>query len=105
MIRVSIDPAGCRTTSQRLRFLRLSRSPGGGKSPIGVEEMARIAQIGHSTLARIEAGDPSVPLKCIEKLCAALKIPFAMLSWSDKKWMRVVANIGLTAVEFKKTES
>jgi transcriptional regulator with XRE-family HTH domain len=105
MIRVAIDPAGCKTPSQRLRFLRLSRSPGGGKSPIGVEEMARIAQIGHSTLARIEAGDPSVPLKCIEKLCAALKIPFAMLSWSDKKWMRVVANIGLTAVEFKKTES
>jgi DNA-binding Xre family transcriptional regulator len=67
--------------------------------------MARIAQIGHSTLSRIEAGDPSVPFKCIEKLCGALKIPFDMLRWSDKKWARVVSSIGLTATEFKKTES
>jgi hypothetical protein len=105
MIRVAIDPSQCKTPSQRLRFLRLSKSPGGGKLPIGVEEMARIAQIGHSTLARIEAGDETVPAKCVKKLCAALKIPLDMLGWSDKKWMRVVANIGLTAHELKKTET
>jgi len=28
-----------------------------------------------------------------------------MLGWSDKKWVRVVTRIGLTATEFKKTES
>lgn len=105
MLRVAINPAECKTPSQRLRFLRLSKSPGGGKLPIGVEEMARIAQIGHSTLARIESGDQTVPAKCIEKLCAALKIPLDMLGWSDKKWERVVSNIGLTATEFRKTET
>jgi transcriptional regulator with XRE-family HTH domain len=105
MIRVAIDSAECKTPSQRLRFLRLSKSPGGGKLPIGVEEMARIAQIGHSTLARIESGDQTVPAKCVEKLCAALKIPLDMLGWSDKKWERVVSNIGLAATEFRKTES
>jgi transcriptional regulator with XRE-family HTH domain len=100
-----MDPTECKTPSQRLRFLRLSKSPEGIKTPIGVEEMARIAKIGHSTLAKIESSDPSVPAKCIEKLCAALKIPLDMLNWSDKKWVRVVTNIGLTATETIKTES
>jgi hypothetical protein len=67
--------------------------------------MARIAQVGHSTLSRIESGDETVSAKCVEKLCAALKIPLDMLGWSDKKWQRVVSNIGLTATEFRKTES
>lgn len=67
--------------------------------------MARIAKLGHSTLAKIEAGDPSVPFKCIEKLCSALKIPLDMLRWPDKKWARVVTKIGLTAIEFRKTEN
>jgi hypothetical protein len=90
-----MDPAECKTPSQRLRFLRLSKSPEGIKKPIGVEEMARLAKIGHST----------VPEKCIEKLCAALKIPLDMMDWSDKKWVRVVTSIGLTATELRKTES
>jgi transcriptional regulator with XRE-family HTH domain len=100
-----MDPAQCNTPSQRLRFLRLSKSPEGIKKPIGVEEMARLAKIGHSTLAKIESSDPTVPAKCIEKLCAALKIPLDMLGWSDKKWERVVSNIGLAATELRKTES
>lgn len=104
MIRVNIDPAECKTPSQRLRFLRLSKSPEGIKTPIGVDSMARIAKIGHSTLARIESNDISVPTKSIEKLCAGLKIPPDMLNWSDKKWLRVVTSIGLTATEFRKTE-
>jgi transcriptional regulator with XRE-family HTH domain len=100
-----MDPAECKTPSQRLRFLRLSKSPEGIKKPIGVEEMARLAKIGHSTLSRIETADPTVQSKCIEKLCSALKIPLDMLDWSDKKWVRVVTSIGLTATEFKKTEN
>jgi hypothetical protein len=28
-----------------------------------------------------------------------------MLGWSDKKWERVVSNIGLAATEFRKTET
>jgi transcriptional regulator with XRE-family HTH domain len=103
--RVQMDPAECKTPSQRLRFLRLSKSPEGIKKPIGVEEMARLAKIGHSTLSKIESCDQSAPIKAIEKLCAALKIPLDMLDWSDKKWVRVVTSIGLTATEFKKTES
>jgi transcriptional regulator with XRE-family HTH domain len=100
-----MDPAECKTPSQRLRFLRLSKSPEGIKKPIGTDEMARIAKIGHSTLAKIESSDPTVPAKCIEKLCAALKIPLDMPHWSDKKWERVVTSIGLTATELRKTES
>jgi transcriptional regulator with XRE-family HTH domain len=100
-----MDPAECKTPSQRLRFLRLSKSPEGIKTPIGTDEMARLAKIGHSTLAKIESSDPTVPAKCIEKLCAALKIPLDMLHWSHKKWVRVVTNIGLTATETIKTES
>jgi hypothetical protein len=103
--RVPMDPVECKTPSQRLRFLRLSKSPEGIKKPIGVEEMARLAKIGHSTLSRIETADPTVQSKCIEKLCSALKIPLDMLDWSDKKWVRVVTSIGLTATEFKKTEN
>jgi hypothetical protein len=99
-----MDPAECKTPSQRLRFLRLSKSPEGIKKPIGVEEMARLAKIGHSTLAKIESSDPTVPAKCIEKLCVAMKIPLDMLDWSDKKWVRVVTSIGLTATETIKTE-
>jgi transcriptional regulator with XRE-family HTH domain len=103
--RVPMNPAECKTPSQRLRFLRLSKSPEGEKKPIGVEEMARLAKIGHSTLSKIETGDPTVPAKCIEKLCAALKIPLDMMHWSDKKWVRVVTGISLTAYELRKTES
>lgn len=100
-----MNPAECKTPSQRLRFLRLSRSPEGIKQPIGTDEIAQIAKIGHSTLSKIETGHPTVSSKTIEKLCTALKIPLDMLHWSDKKWGRVVTKIGLTATEFRKTET
>jgi len=103
--RVEINPADCKEPGQRLRFLRLSRSPEGGKIPIGFEDIARTARLGNSTLAKIESCDPTVPPKCIKKLCDALKIPLDMLDWPDKKWVRVVTRIGLTATELKKTEN
>ena len=101
---IRMKPEECRTAGQRLRFLRLSKSPEGTKQPIGTDAMTRIAKIGHSTIAKIESDDQTVPAKCIEKLCAALKIPVDMLRWTDKKWARVVTKIGLTATEFRKTE-
>ena len=104
MRKVALNPAECKTPGKRLRFLRLSKSPEGTKQPIGTDAMTRIAKIGHSTLAKIESDDQTVPAKCIEKLCTALKIPMDMLTWSDKKWERVVTNIGLTATELVKIQ-
>ena len=100
-----MDPSECRTPGQRLRFLRLSRSPEGTKKPITADDMATFARMRYSTLKAIESDKPTVLRRSIEKACAFLKIPLDMLGWTDKKWERVVSNIGLTAYELRKTES
>lgn len=102
-----IDPRKCVTKGQRVKFLRLSQSACGTKTPISTNAFRSICQMGDRTIKGIEADNPNM-IGWDQKVCAALRVPVAILTIPLDKWLAVVKKAGLTAAEttkLRKTET
>lgn len=107
MVLSDIDPAGCVTRGQRVKFLRLSQSECGTKKPISNNAFLSICQMGDMTIKGIESDNPNM-IGWENKVCAALRVPVSILTIPLDKWLAVVKKAGLTAAEttkLRKTET
>lgn len=100
--RLKMEPAACITTGQRVKFLRLSKSPCGKKTPWSVRYLAKLAGCGDGSIEKVEADTVVLVPGVIDMICAALKIKPEWLTWSEKKWTRVISSANLTATELVK---
>ncbi len=100
--RLKMQPAACITTGQRVKFLRLSKSPCGKKTPWSVRYLAKLAGCGDGTIEKVEADMVVLVPGVIDAICVALKIKPEWLTWSEKKWTRVISETKLTATELVK---
>ena len=102
--RLKMQPAACTTTGQRVKFLRLSKSPCRKKTPWSVRYLAKLAGCGDGTIEKVEADMVVLVPGVIEMICAALKIKPEWLTWSEKKWTKVISETKLTATELVKIQ-
>ena len=97
-----INPANCRTIGERIRFLRLSKSPCGKKTPWSVRYMAQLTGCCDNTIENVEAGNTVIVPGVVGMICEALKVDPDWLVWSEKKWTRIISAANLTATELVK---
>jgi DNA-binding XRE family transcriptional regulator len=106
-IPVRLDPEAQHTVGMRLRWLRLCKSPGGGKDAISKEAMAFACHVSDGTVDQIERGIVEPHQEYIDKACAYLKINPALLTTPTARFAKLVSKPGLVAYapQMKPTEN
>jgi len=92
-----LDPAAQHTVGMRLQWLRLCKSPDGGKDAISKEAMAFACRAGDGTVGQIERGIVEPSQEYIDKACAYLKINPALLTIPTARFAKLVSKPGLVA--------
>ncbi len=92
-----LDPAQQHTVGMRLRWLRLCKSPDGGKDAISREAMGFACHVSDGTVDQIERGIVEPHQEFIDKACAYLKINPALLTIPTERFAKLVTKPGLVA--------